>query len=135
QLETPSRDVAGSHQCGQLAESTVKGEFPPPVTRVIDNIVDDQGDVVKQFEPDRRTEQLRRYNGPTHGPVTGKDGEWPKILRSSLELPLQHLAHLFTGGVYPFIDEFLQPVDFRCKPQPRWKICDGNVSHMCDGFD
>ena len=72
--------------------------------RLVEDVVDDQGDVVEHLERDRRTDATRRYRPIVESLEAAEDREGTEVLRAAAELPGQHVPHLFIGLFDPPVD-------------------------------
>src|SRR6516165_6196598 len=76
--------------------------------RVVDDIIDHQGDIVEKLDEKRRAYDRWWNVGVAMRAVAREHGKGPKILRSCNKLPFQRLADLAVATVDPMHDLFSQ---------------------------
>src|SRR5262249_31786118 len=72
------------------------------------NVVYYKRHVVKEFQENRGANCRWRNFGRVHRPVTGKNGQWTKILGPRQKLPPERLAHFLVALLDPLSDRLAQ---------------------------
>jgi hypothetical protein len=100
----------------------VEREDAPPVTRAVEDVVDDQRDVVQQLDRGRRTDDLVRRKTRCRPSIAREDGRGTVALGAAAELALDHRADLLVGAAKPVREDVVQPADFHGEPETVRKL-------------